>query len=684
MKVSFPDDMKEIFEEFLVEADEILEELQNDLVELEQNPEDKELLNKIFRGMHTLKGGAGFLGLTSIVELAHRVEDIFNKLRNDELKVTPELMDIVFAAVDKLVEAINMLKEKGEIPDLEDVKDLLEKLDAAKEGRLPNQNQSEQSSSSQGNETSQIPEEYKDVIDWILKYPGKTLEEILDELILLPPEERPTEIIEKLDKLISEGKDLKDILPPDIYKKHFSKSSDSKQEKSTEEQKPIEEKKATSQTVSTASEKQTSTQQIPKPPSTPKSKSASDTTSKKKEEKKKETEVIRIDVERVETLMNLVGELVLDRNRIVKLVSELEKEFRDHEIIEQLSETVTSMDRTVSDLQIAVMKLRMQPVKRVFSKFPRIVRDLARKLGKKVQLIIEGEDTEIDRSILEKIEEPLIHLVRNALDHGIEPPEERIKKGKPEVGTIRLFAYHEGDHIVIGICDDGRGIDVEKVKEKAIRKGLITPEQAAQMSDKEAMELIFMPGFSTKDEASELSGRGVGMDVVTTTVHSFRGTVEIESEKDKGTCIYMKLPLTVAIIRTLMVGINKSIFAIPLHSVVEIVQYDPKAIKGVGKFKSFMLREDVLPLFTLNELFEVPDAKEKEYVVVVRVGERNIAIAVEDLYGEEEIVIKPLGELLKDIPGIAGATITGDGKVVLIIDVNSLVNDIKHKLIGVM
>ncbi|HIC87178.1 MAG TPA: chemotaxis protein CheA, partial [Aquificae bacterium] len=547
MKVNFPDDMKEIFEEFLVEADEILEELQNDLVELEQNPEDKDLLNKIFRGMHTLKGGAGFLGLTSIVELAHRVEDIFNKLRNNELKVTPELMDIVFAAVDKLVEAINMLKEKGEIPDLEDIKELLKKLDAAKEGRLTNHEESSQNLSSQ-----QIPEEYKDVIEWILKYPGKTLEEILDELILLPPEERPTEIIEKLDKLISQGKDLKDILPPDLYKKHFAKSSDNKEEKTTEENKVSQTTTESSKSASVSTKEKTSSQQTSKTPSKENSKHTTGTASKKKEEKKKETEVIRIDVERVETLMNLVGELVLDRNRIVKLVGELEKEFRDHEIIEQLSETVTSMDRTVSDLQIAVMKLRMQPVKRVFSKFPRIVRDLARKLGKKVQLIIEGEDTEIDRSILEKIEEPLIHLVRNALDHGIEPPEERIKKGKPEVGTIRLFAYHEGDHIVIGICDDGRGIDVEKVKEKAIRKGLITPEQAAQMSDKEALELIFMPGFSTKDEASELSGRGVGMDVVMTIVHAFRGTVEIESEKDKGTCIYMKLPLTVAIIGTLM------------------------------------------------------------------------------------------------------------------------------------
>jgi two-component system chemotaxis sensor kinase CheA len=281
MKVNLPDDMREIFEEFLVEADEILEELQNDLVELEQNPEDKELLNKIFRGMHTLKGGAGFLGLTSIVELAHRVEDIFNKLRNDELKVTPELMDVVFAAVDKLTEAINMLKENEEIPDLDEIKDLLEKLDAIKEGRLPGQGGE---ASNQPSGPSQIPEEYKDVVEWILKYPGKTLEEILDELILLPPEERPTEIIEKLDKLISEGKDLKDILPPDLYAKHFGKKEEKKEEPKVEEKK----EETSSPTPQPAPQAQAPAA-VSKPvkTSTP---STSATPTKKKEEKKKRKE----------------------------------------------------------------------------------------------------------------------------------------------------------------------------------------------------------------------------------------------------------------------------------------------------------------------------------------------------------------------------------------------------------
>ncbi len=406
---------------------------------------------------------------------------------------------------------------------------------------------------------------------------------------------------------------------------------------------------------------------------------------KKKKSDKKE-DVIRVDVERVEVLMNLVGELVLDRNRIVKLASSLtvEQNKKDETTLEELIEAINGMSRTVSDLQDAVMKLRMQPVKKIFSKFPRIVRDLAKKLNKKVQLILEGEDTEIDRSILDKLEDPLIHLVRNAIDHGIEPPEERVKMGKPEVGTIKLGAYQEGDRIIIYIEDDGRGIDPEKIKQKAIEKGLITPEQAANMSDKEAFELIFLPGFSTAEQVSDVSGRGVGMDVVAATIHALRGNIEIESQPGKGTKIIMKLPLTVAIIRTLMVAVNDRIFAIPLFSVVEIVRYKPENVKKVGHFKSLMLRDEVYLLFTLNELFEIEDKKEKEFVVIVKVGEKNIAIAVEELFGEEEIVIKPLGELLEDVKGIAGATITGDGKVVLIVDPNSLISDKKTQLAGVI
>ncbi len=653
MRLNFSDDMKEILEEFLIEADEILSGLDQDLIELEENPEDKDLLNKIFRGMHTLKGGAGFLGLTSVVEIAHKIEDIFNKLRNDELKLTSEMMDIIFEGVDKLKESIQMIKESEEIPDEEDIKGLLEKLESILSGGeileaevVNNGNLNEEESDLQFLEG--VDEDIKNLIR---QYPGKDLGEILEELILLPPDERPSiEVIEKLEKIISEGKDVKDLIK--------QKKEEPEQQPEVEGSKPVVKEDK------------------------PRANKKNELIKRKKTEKKEE--VIRVDVERVEVLMNLVGELVLDRNRIVKLASGLETSCESTETIEELLDSITGMSRTVSDLQDAVMKLRMQPVKKVFSKFPRIVRDLAKKLNKKVNLVLEGEDTEIDRSILDKLEDPLIHLVRNAIDHGIESPEERIKAGKPEIGTVKLSAYQEGDRIIIAIEDDGKGIDVEKVKKKAVEKGLITPEQAENISDKEAFELLFMPGFSTAEQVSDVSGRGVGMDVVASTIHSLRGTIEVESELGEGTKFIMKLPLTVAIIRTLMVGANSRIFAIPLYSVVEIVRYEPDKVKNIGQFKSFMLRDEVYLLFSLNELFDMTDKKEKQFIVIVRVGEKNIAISVEELFGEEEIVIKPLGKLLENVQGIAGATITGDGKVVLIVDTNSLINDKKSQLVGVL
>ena len=661
MRVEIPEELQEILEEFLVEAEEILENLDQDLVDLESNPDDKELLNKIFRGMHTLKGGAGFLNLTPIVEIAHRIEDIFNKLRNDEMTLTPEIMDVILEGIDKLKEALQMLKDSQELPDMEEIEELLSRLDAVLKGESPAPSSS---SKSEGEEVSSADGEVEFVEgisdklkELILQYPDKDLAGILEEIILMPPDKRPMDVIPEIEKLIEEGKDVKDLIKrkePKVQKEEEKKESINKEQK--EPQKPV----------------------SPAPSSSSTSKSKA--TPKKAE--KKSSETIRVDVERVENLMNLVGEIVLDRNRILRVTQDVEKECRT-EAVEKLVEAVTSLDRTVSDLQVAVMKLRMQPIKKIFSKFPRLVRDLARKLNKKVQLIIEGEDTELDRSILDKLEDPLIHLVRNALDHGIEPPEERIAKGKPEVGTVRLFAYHEGDHIVVGIQDDGRGIDPEKVKKKALEKGLITPEQAAQMSDKEAYELIFLPGFSTADKVSDVSGRGVGMDVVASTIHSLRGSIEIDSELGKGTTILLKLPLTVAIIRTLMLGCNGQVYAVPLHSVVEIVRYQEEQVKEVGSFKSFMLRDEVLPLFSLNELLEVPDNNNKAFVVIVKVGEKLIAVSIEKLFGEEEIVIKSLGELLSDIPGIAGATIAGDGRVVLILDLNSLLSDYRTKLIGV-
>ncbi len=708
MHIELTEDMQEILDEFLQEAEEILENLDQELIELENDPTNKELLNQIFRGIHTLKGGAGFLGLESVIELAHIIESIFDKLRNDEMTLDSNKMDLILEGMDIIKNAIETLKSNNEIPDTQEIKDILDKLQALldakeiQETQIPSPNSTSQPSEppctpqpSQQSQQSQpeSPKEPKEqteaqlifkedvdpkIQELIKKYPDKkSFVELLDELILLPPEERDMDLIMKLDELIAQGKEIKDL----IQERKVEPQTDQEQktQSQTEQQNSKPEPKPESKPSATQEQKPT-----PQPPSTQVQQPKTTQTPKAKKNKKEEVETIRIDIERVSTLMNLVGELVLDRNRIVKLTSRFRSNCEDIDAIEELNEAIAGMSRSVSDLQEVVMKLRMQPVKRIFSKFPRIVRDLAKKVGKKINLELEGEDTEIDRSILNQLEDPLIHLVRNAIDHGIEPPEERVAKGKPEYGTIILSALQEGDRIIVSIEDDGRGIDPEKVKKKAIEKGLIKPEQAEQMSDKEAYELIFMPGFSTVDQVSDLSGRGVGMDVVANVIHSLRGSIEVESELGRGTKITMKLPLTVAIIRTLMVGVNNRIFAIPLFSVVEIIKYRKEDIKDVGIYKSLMLRDEVYLFFHLNELFDIKSKSENKFVIIINIGEKNIAIAVDNLYGEEEIVIKPLGEMLKDIEGIAGATITGEGKVVLILDIKSLINDKRNDLVGVI
>ncbi len=681
MKLEFNDDMREIFDEFMLEAEEILENLDQELVELENDPSDKELLNKIFRGMHTLKGGAGFLGLESIIELAHKIESIFDKFRNDEMSLDSDKMDIILEGIDTLKNAIGMLKEEHEIPDKEDIADILNKLDQLLEGKEISSNEqnsdmtNEESLTQNGEESKNEDSEneleivFKEDVDpaiqdIIKKYPNMNFKEILDELILLPPEERDMTLIEKIDKLIEEGKDVEDLIV-EVRKKE----RESEPEKQTDEKENAVKNNNSKENENKQKKENEPEKESQKP---------------KKSLKKEETETIRVDIDRVEVLMNLVGELVLDRNRIVKLASRFSNIDKESEVAEELNEAIAGMSRSVSDLQEAVMKLRMQPVKKIFSKFPRIVRDLAKKLGKKINLELEGEDTEIDRSILNKLEDPLIHLVRNSIDHGIETPDVRRASGKNETGTIKLAAFQEGDRIIVSIEDDGKGINPEVIKKKAIEKGLIKPEQAENMSDKEIYELIFLPGFSTAEQISDVSGRGVGMDVVASTINSLRGTIEIDSEPGKGTKITMKLPLTVAIIRTLMVGSNDRVFAIPIFSVAEIIQYNPNDIKDVGHYKSLMLRDKVYLLFSLNELFELEKEGEEKFVIIINVGEKSIAIAVNDLYGEEEIVIKPLGKLLSDVHGIAGATITGDGKVVLILDINSLINDKKSELTGVI
>ncbi len=392
-------------------------------------------------------------------------------------------------------------------------------------------------------------------------------------------------------------------------------------------------------------------------------------------------QTIRVDTKRLDDVLNLVGELVLGRNRLIKLNSMLEG--KEWEMAPAFNEVASHIDLITADLQLAVMKTRMQPVGKVFSKFTRLVRDLSRISGKEIELQLSGEDTEVDKSVVEEIGDPLVHLVRNSIDHGIEAPEIRDKKGKPRKGTVKLDAYQEGDHIVIVVSDDGKGIDAAAIRAKAIENDLVTEADAAGMDDKEVLGFIFLPGFSTATVVTDISGRGVGMDVVKTNISKLNGVIEIDSKVGIGTKFSLKFPLTMAIIQTLMVGVGNEAFAIPLSNVIEAIRITPSEFHRVEGMEVISLRNAVLPVIRLSERFSIPiEPSERSYVVIIAVRERNYGILVDRLIGQEEVVIKPLDDCAKSAEEVAGATITGDGKVVLILDVAKMVNKLIDERMG--
>ena len=625
------EDMKDIFNEFVVEAEDNLQKVEENLLELEKDPQNEELLNATFRAMHTLKGGAGFLGLNAIVEVAHAAEDVLGKLRSGELTLTPDINDAILEAVDFIRSSLPRY-EAGE--EVETPEELVSRLRELEQG-----------------EGASVGKEETSIDDLLDKYgfghlKGKPIEEILEELILLPPDERPLELIDELDRIVaSGGTPQPEERPPGETPQPEERAIEPAEEVAKEEG---EEEKA----------KEEPRVEQPK------------TETKKPPIKTEGEKVLRIDVSKIEDLMNLVGELVLERNRLLRVFQKLYEEYQS-KTVDEFETVMSSLDRIVGDLQLAVMKTRMQPVKRLFQKFPRVVRDLARMLGKEVELVLEGEDAEMDKTVLEKLEEPLIHLIRNAVDHGIEPPDERERLGKPRKGTVKLSAYYHGDRIFIEISDDGRGIDVEKVKKKALEKGIISPDRAEKMTEKDTLFLIFHPGFSTAEGVSQVSGRGVGMDVVMNTVSAFRGTIDIETEQGKGTKITLSFPLTVGIIRSLLVSVNRRLFAIPIYSVLEIIQGEDAQITTVSGKEVLILRELTIPLINLGEALEMGGGN-VGYVIVSQVGSQKVAFTVEDLFGDEEVVVKPLGKIIGEVQGISGATITGDGKVVLILDLDGI------------
>lgn len=621
------DEMREIFSEFVVEAEENLQKVEENLLELEKDPTNEELLNATFRAMHTLKGGAGFLGLKAVVEVAHAAEDVLGKLRSGELTLTPEINDAILEAVDFIRSALPRY-EAGE--DVDVPEDLVRKLRELESGEVSKTERKEEES------IDKLLEKYG-----FSHLKGKPIEEILEELILLPPDERPSELIEELDKILSSSE---------------VKPSEEKEREA--EEKMIEALDETREETKEEAREEKKEDKKETPP-------------KREVPVKSEGEkIVRLDIKKVEDLMNLVGELVLERNRLLRVFQRVREETYS-KTMDELETVLSSLDRIVGDLQLAVMKTRMQPVKRLFQKFPRVVRDLARMLGKEVELVLEGEDAEMDKTVLEKLEEPLIHLIRNAVDHGIEPPDERERLGKPRKGTVKLSAYYHGDRIYIEVSDDGRGIDTEKVKQKALERGLISPDRAEKMTEKDILFLIFHPGFSTAEGVSQVSGRGVGMDVVMNTVSAFRGMIDIETERGKGTRIVLSFPLTVGIIRSLLVSVNGRYFAIPIYSVLEIIQGEDAQITTVSGKEVLILRELTIPLINLGEALEMGSGN-VGYVIVSQVGSQKVAFTVEDLFGDEEVVVKPLGKIVGEVQGISGATITGDGKVVLILDLDGI------------
>lgn len=621
------DEMQEILNDFLTESTEMIDVLDQRFIALESDPNNADLLNEIFRAMHSMKGSAGFLGFNHLVDVTHRAESILNKMRQGEMAVVPTVINVILETVDVVKAIMADIRQTGTDNNVQ-TEAMAKKLDDVLAGNIG---------------ASEAAPAAKPAAPPAPAYAASAAAGSAEPAPA--PDARPT--IGEI--LVQEGLATKEQVFDAL----------TQQQKQPEPKQPLGEllvqaKAITERALDHALHKQ---EKQPKPA--------------------EEDQTIRVETRRLDSVMNLVGELVLGRNRLIKLGGILEQNHESDPQVRALGETLTQLNLVTTDLQLAVMKTRMLPIKKVLAKLPRMVRDLSQKLGKQVRLETHGEETELDKSVADEIGDPLVHLVRNAIDHGIEMPTERHEKNKPSEGTLRIAASQEGNSIVIRIQDDGRGIPLDKVKAKALAKGLISEAELAAMEPREIVNLIFLPGFSTAEKVTDVSGRGVGMDVVRTNIRKMNGTVEIESEQGKGSLITIKLPLTIAIIQALMVEVERATFAIPLSSVIEAVRITKSDIKTINGREVLHLRDRVLPLLRLAQEFEIPvDANRERFnVVVAALGDRRIGVVVDELRSQEEVVIKSIWDYLESIKGISGATITGDGKVVLILDISELVEN---------
>jgi two-component system, chemotaxis family, sensor kinase CheA len=713
---------EEILQDFLVEAGEILELLSEQLVDLENNPDDVELLNAIFRGFHTVKGGAGFLQLEALVACCHIAENVFDVLRNGKRQVDSDLMDVVLRALDAVNVMFDEIRSRQD-PTPADPQLLidLERFAAPQDDAQAEPEQTAEPEAAAPVETTEIPataEDSGDITD-------DEFEQLLDALdspasaSAAAPSSASDEISEdEFDKLLDDlhGKagpsgssteqtpepssaDSGDEISDDEFEKllddlHGKGSFDTEKVASGEAapavassgdpnlitddefenlldelhgsgKSPIPAEEKPAPAAVSAPSPEPVAKKAPPPPPPPKPPVKPKPTTGKADNIATET-TVRVDTKRLDDIMNMVGELVLVRNRLKRL--------GDESTDEPLQKAVSNLDVVTGDLQSAVMQTRMQPIKKVFGRFPRVVRDLARNLKKEVNLVLKGEDTDLDKNLVEALSDPLVHLVRNAVDHGIEMPDDRVASGKSRIGQVILSAQQEGDHILLSIEDDGAGMDADVLRQKAVEKGLYDEDSAERLTDNECFNLIFAPGFSTKTEISDVSGRGVGMDVVKTKITQLNGTVDIDSEKGKGSRLIIKVPLTLAIMPTLMVKLESQSFAFPLVSVVEIFHLDLTKTNVVDGQECVVVRDSVYPLFYIKDWLVGGRNTDTEsaHVVIVAVGTQRVGFIVDQLVGQEEVVIKPLGGMLHGTPGMAGATITGDGRIALILDIPSL------------
>lgn len=666
-------DINQYLDIFVEESKEHLQYMNDLLLGLEKEDSDMESLNELFRIAHTLKGMAGTMGFSNMTNLTHDMEDVLQAIRDGEIVVTTDVVDILFECFDALEMYINYIAENGQEND-ESNDELIKKLSDI----LHKENNSQDIKENGGNKNKgyEFNEYVLDVLkeaksnkmkiynidvtlnkDCMLKSARafivfNTLEE-LSEIVYSEPSAEDIED-EKFDlefSLIIITKHEKHEIEDALYSiSELDKIEITPIEIDSKIKTKKEEIKKSTSSKGKGNNKETNTKNSPS----------------KGMKSNRIGKTVRVDIDRLDNLMNLVSELIIIKTRM--------EEMSDKSSKEDMNEAIEYLERITTSLHDAVMKVRMVPIERVFNRFPRMVRDLSKELDKEINLEMSGEETEVDRTVIDEIGDPLIHLIRNSIDHGIEHPEERLEAGKSEVGTVKLKSYPDGNNVVIEVEDDGKGIDIEKVKQKAMDNNLITENKAENMTKEEAIDLLFNAGFSTADAITDVSGRGVGLDVVKSKIESIGGLIEVSTEIGKGTKFSIRIPLTLAIIQALLIKLKDEIYAIPLSSIAEITNINKNSIRDVQGQEIILYRDKTLPIVRLNKLLEIDENNQKDdlTIVIVRKGDKEAGLIIDELIGQQEIVIKPLGKFLSSTKYLAGATILGNGRISLILDVNSL------------